>query len=108
MKLVIGIVSDADASAVLSQLNRAHFMATKLATTGGFLRSGNVTLLVGVEENEVPEVIGIFKEHCSKRSQYTAAAAPFAGDGFISSTPVEITVGGATVFVLDIDEFYKL
>lgn len=108
MKLVIGIVSDTDASSVLSQLNSAHFMATKLATTGGFLRSGNVTLLVGVEDKEVSEVVEIFKANCSKRSQYSAAAAPFAGDGFISVAPVEVTVGGATVFVLDIDEFYKL
>ncbi len=108
MKLVIGIVSDSDVSNVLAQLNNAHFSTTKLATTGGFLRAGNITLLVGVEDCQVDEVIDIFKRYSSKRSQYTAASAPFAGDGFISSAPLEITVGGATVFVLDIERFYKL
>lgn len=108
MKLVIGIVSDDDASAVLSQLNKARFTATKLATSGGFLRAGNVTLLVGVEDGEVAEVIEIFRQYSSKRSQYTAAAVPFAGDGFVSSVPVEITAGGATIFVIDVEGFYKL
>lgn len=107
MKLVIGIVSDEDANTVISQLNKEHFTATKLATTGGFLRAGNVTLLIGIDDDKVMEVIEIFKKHSSKRNQYTSASVPFAGDGFVSSAPVEITAGGATVFVLDIDGFYK-
>lgn len=107
MKLVIGIVGSDDASAVLDALNKAHFITTRLSTTGGFLRAGNVTLLVGVEDSDVPAVLEIFKDYSSKRTQYTAAAAPFTGDGFLAATPVPVTVGGATVFVLDVAEFQK-
>lgn len=108
MKLVIGIVSNDDASSVLSQLNSSRFTATRLSTSGGFLRTGNVTLLVGTEDEKVPEVIEIFRTYCSKRSQFTPSASLLAGDGYISSAPVEITVGGSTVFVMDVEDFYKL
>ncbi len=107
MKLVIGVVGSDDASAVLDALNKARFTATRLSTTGGFLRAGNVTLLIGVEDGSVPAVLNIFKDYSSKRTQYTAAAAPFAGDGFLAASPVEVTVGGATVFVLDVASFQK-
>ena len=61
MKLVIGIVNSDDAADLLAEITQASFQATKLATSGGFLRMGDATILVGVEDEKVEEVIGIFK-----------------------------------------------
>ncbi len=108
MKLVIGIVNSDDASSLISAITKASFRATKLSTSGGFLRTGNVTVLVGVEDEKLDELVNIFKENCSRRTELFPAAAPFLGEGFITPNPIEITVGGATLFVIDVDKFIKL
>ncbi|NLA77590.1 MAG: transcriptional regulator [Clostridiales bacterium] len=108
MKLVIAIVNNDDASTVLAEVTRAGFSATKLSTSGGFLKAGNVTFLIGVEEKSVGEVLEIIKDFSSKRTQMAPSTAAYLGESIITSAPIEITVGGATVFVLDVDQFYKL
>ena len=108
MKLVIGIVNNDDAGELLNEITKASFQATKLSTSGGFLKHGNVTVLVGVEDEKTDEVIGIFKECCSRRTQMVSTAPPFLGEGFINAVPVEITIGGATLFVVDVEQFIKL
>ena len=65
MKLVLAIVRDADAGPVVEQLVARHYRVTRVASTGGFLRRGNVTLLIGVEEQHVQPVIDVLKETCS-------------------------------------------
>ncbi len=65
MKLVIAIVHDVDAGAVIEQLVTHRYRVTRVASTGGFLRRGNVTLLVGVEEHQVQSVIDVLRETCS-------------------------------------------
>jgi uncharacterized protein YaaQ len=106
MKLVLAIVNHDDAGEVTKTLTQNGFSSTKLATTGGFLMAGNVTLLVGVEENMVDQVIGIVKECSHSRTQIIPTTTEMSY-GYYPSTPVEITVGGATIFVLDIEQFER-
>ena len=108
MKLVIGIVNSDDSSELLSKITKSSFRATKLSTSGGFLKTGNVTVLVGVEDEQVDELVGIFKECCSRRTQMLSAVTPFVGEGIFNSTPVEVTIGGATLFIVDVDKFIRL
>ena len=107
MKLIIAIVNSEDASAVLSELTGQGFSVTKLATSGGFLRAGNVTMMIGVEEEQVQQALSVIKEFSSQRKQQVPVNSTYIGDSLIS-VPVEVTVGGATVFVLDVEQFYKL
>lgn len=107
MKLIIAIVNSEDASAVLSELTGQGFSVTKLATSGGFLRAGNVTMMIGVEEEQVQKALSVIEEFSSQRKQQVPVNSTYIGDSMIS-VPVEVTVGGATVFVLDVEQFYKL
>lgn len=107
MKLVIAIVNSEDAAAVLSELTAAGYSVTKLSTSGGFLRAGNVTMMIGAEEDKVSGVLSIIEKFSSKRKQQVPLNSTYIGDSLIS-VPVEVTVGGATVFVLDVEQFYKL
>ena len=107
MKLIIAIVNSEDASAVLSELTGQGFSVTKLATSGGFLRAGNVTMMIGVEEEQVQKALSVIEEFSSQRKQQVPVNSTYRGDSMIT-VPVEVTVGGATVFVLDVEQFYKL
>ena len=110
MKLIIAIVQDEDSSKLLSRLMQDGFGVTKLATTGGFLKAGNTTLLLGVEEERVDEAIGIIETVCKSRKQMTSATTSITGlsHGEFASYPIEVTVGGATLFVLTVDQFKKI
>ena len=108
MKLLIGIVNNDDANELLNEMTKASFQATKLSTSGGFLKTGNVTFLVGVEEERVEALIDMFRSCCSRRTQMVPTAPPFIGEGFLSAAPVEVTIGGATIFVIDMEKFLKL
>lgn len=107
MKLVIAIVNNDDCHAVLNEITRQGLSATKLSTSGGFLRAGNATLMIGVEEERLSELVEIIRKFSSKRTQMVSPNTPYTGESFLSM-PVEVTVGGATVFVLDAEQFYKL
>ena len=104
MKLIIAIVSNDDANKVQSELTKNGFSITKLATTGGFLMSGNTTLICGTQDEKVDKAISIIGEFSKKRTQMV----PSYGVGMYTSFPVEVTVGGATIFVLDVERFEKL
>lgn len=108
MKLVIGIINSDDANDLLAEITKASFQATKLSTSGGFLKMGNVTVLVGVEDEKVDEVVEIFKSCCSRRTQMIPTAPPYMGEGFVSAAPVNVTIGGATLFIIDVDKMIKL
>ena len=107
MKLIIAIVNNDDYHAVQGEITKNGFSATKLATSGGFLRAGNATLLIGAEDEKVNDVIEIIRQFSSKRTQMVETTPAFANEAFMTM-PVEVTVGGATVFVLDVDQFFKL
>lgn len=108
MKLVIGIINSDDVNDLLAEITKASFQATKLSTSGGFLKMGNVTVLVGVEDDKVHEVVEIFKACCSRRTQMIPTTPPYSGEGFISAAPVKVTIGGATLFIIDLENMIKL
>ena len=107
MKLILAIVSNDDSGAVSSALTREGFSVTKLATTGGFLMAGNVTIMVGVDEEKVQAVIDVIKEFSHARKQMIPTTAE-VGYGYYPAMPVEVTVGGATIFVVDIERFERV
>ncbi|MFV0399240.1 MAG: cyclic-di-AMP receptor [Oscillospiraceae bacterium] len=107
MKLIMAIVSGDDSSKVSRALTKSNFSVTKLATTGGFLMAGNTTFLVGTEDDKVDEVIEVLRTNCKTRKQMVPTSASY-GVGMFSSMPVEVQVGGATVFILDVEQFVKL
>ena len=108
MKLVMAIVNDEDGNVVLSELNKNRFSVTKLATTGGFLKSGNMTLIIGTEDENVQTVIDIIKSKSKRRKQITASPMPIGASASFNPYPIEVEVGGATIFVLDVDRFEKV
>ena len=111
MKLIVAIVQDEDASRLVNQLMKNGYGVTKLATTGGFLRAGNTTLLIGVDDEKLHCVMEIIEQVCKSRKQITAAPSSMGSMGGMpgaASYPVEVTVGGATVCVMSVDQFVKL
>ena len=109
MKLVIAIVNDEDANKLLDTLTEQKFRVTKLATTGGFLKAGNTTFLIGTEDEKVDDVIAIIKERCQTRKQVATSPAPVSGTtGVYVPQPIEVNVGGATVFVVDVEKHLKI
>jgi uncharacterized protein YaaQ len=107
VKLVLAIINYDDASAVTHGLTRGGFSSTRLSTTGGFLMAGNVTILVGVDEEKVQTVIDIIRERSHNRKQMIPTTSEMSY-GYFPSTPVEVTVGGATIFVVDIERFERV
>ena len=107
MKLILAIVSNDDASAVTSALTKNNFYMTRLATTGGFLRAGNTTIIVGTEDERVQQCIDIIGEQSKRRTEIVPSTASY-DVGRYSSFPVEVQIGGATIFVLDVEKFVKL
>jgi len=108
VKLIIAIVQDEDASRLIGHLMNDGFSVTKLATTGGFLKSGNTTILAGVEDSRVQDCLGIIEKVCKSRKQIATSPVTMGGSsGMYASYPIEVTVGGATVFILAVDQFVK-
>jgi len=111
MKLIIAVVQDEDSSKLLSELMQQGFGVTKLATTGGFLKAGNTTLLLGVEDERVDAAISAIETICKSRRQISTAASTMVGGmthGEYTAFPIEVTVGGATLFVLSVEQFLKV
>lgn len=109
MKLVIAVVQGEDAQRAVEALTSAGISSTRVSSTGGFLQQGNVTILVGVEDAKVPDALQIIRESCHERSRYLTPAIPSADPGdFLAAFPVEVQVGGATVFVVPVDSFEKI
>ncbi|MGQ9779602.1 MAG: cyclic-di-AMP receptor [Bacillota bacterium] len=109
MKLIIAVVQDQDVNRLLARLAEEGCGATKLASTGGFLRQGNTTLLIGVEAERVDRVVEVIKDTCHSRKQLVTPMVGLEGSlGSYLPNPVEVSVGGATVFVLDVEGFAKV
>lgn len=109
MKLIIAVVQDEDAHRLITTLMNEGYGVTKLATTGGFLRAGNTTLLIGVENDKLHHAMELIEKTCKSRKQVVTSPSPMAGaTGVYMPYPIEVTVGGATVFVVDVEEFRKL
>ncbi len=108
MKLIMSIVHSDDARGLLDTLSRHGHRATMISTTGGFLREGNATIFVGTDDDKVDEVLALIKASCHTRTQYVNPLPPVLEPGELYiPPPVEVEVGGATVFVLDVDRFER-
>ncbi len=110
MKLIIAIVQNEDVNKLVATLREKGYSSTKLASTGGFLSSGNTTLLIGTDNEKVDDVLSIIKDICKTKKKITAAMPPstcVTVGGYLPHT-IEVTVGGAVVFVTDVDRFEKI
>ncbi|MDD3766553.1 MAG: cyclic-di-AMP receptor [Eubacteriales bacterium] len=105
MKLILAIVHRDDSTRLTEELTKNKINVTKLASTGGFLRAGNVTFLIGTDEEHIEEVLEIIRSICKSRKELTAPAGMYMG---AAAWPIEVMVGGATVFVMDVDRFEKI
>ena len=100
-------MSGDDSVKVAKGLTKGGFFVTKLATTGGFLAAGNTTFLVGTDDDKVRDVIEIIGANSRTRRQMAQSSSSY-GVGMVPDAPIEVQVGGATVFVMNIEEFHKL
>ncbi|MDR0314342.1 MAG: cyclic-di-AMP receptor [Oscillospiraceae bacterium] len=108
MKLLIAVINKEDAGHVTDELTAAGMGLTKLSTSGGFLRAGNITIMAGIDDEKINDALEIIKNNSQKRIVDTpVTVTDFANDVYLPQN-TQITVGGATVFVLDVDKFYKL
>ncbi|MYL51613.1 hypothetical protein GLV98_19265 [Halobacillus litoralis] len=108
MKMIIAVVQDKDSNRLTDALAENDFKTTKLSTTGGFLREGNTTFMIGCDDDDVDDALDIIKDNCSQREQMVAPISPMGGnaDSYIPK-PVKVEVGGATVFILPVDSFFQ-
>lgn len=108
MKLLLAVVQDNDVNILTEDLIDKGFSVTKLSSSGGFLRVGNTTVFMGVEDDRVDECLEVINRNCKKRKTTTAIVNPNIQSAMFQTFPVEIEVGGATVFLLDVEKFIKL
>jgi len=108
MKLIFAIIEDKDSNRLINALGKENFQTTKISSTGGFLKEGNTTLMVGCEDEYVDQVLEIIKNNSSKREQMVSPVSPISGniDSYIPHT-INIEVGGAIVFVLPVEQFHQ-
>jgi uncharacterized protein YaaQ len=104
MKLVMAVVSSDDAKETLAQLTVAGYRATVISTTGGFLREGNTTLFLGVDDDRVAPAIEVLRQTCRRRTQWVSPLPTLEGPGLEMSEPLEVSVGGAVVFVMNVEQ----
>jgi len=107
MKLILAIVNNDDSAVVSATLTRENYSVTKLSTTGGFLMIGNTTLLIGAEDDKVARAKEIIREYSMTRSKVTMTTDSLGRGLQKNSLEEEVTVGGATVFVLDVESMDK-
>ena len=110
MKLIYAIVRYDNEDEVISALTKKHYSITKLATTGGFLKKGNTTLLIGTEAEHVSDVIETIKQECGKRQKITINMPYISGAAMMNcaTMPMTVEVGGATIFVIDVEHYEKI
>jgi uncharacterized protein YaaQ len=108
MKLIMAIVHSDDADQLTAALRSKGFRSTKISTTGGFLREGNASILIGTDEAKVDEALSIIRQNCHTRTEYVNPLPPVMEPGELyMPNPVEVQVGGATIFVLDVARYEK-
>lgn len=109
MKLIIAIVHQRDKQKVSDALLGAGHQFTTVATTGGFMRDGNSTLLIGVQRDKVDEVIDVIRESSASREEFVNQLPPdVLGTGAMLMNPIKVRVGGAIIFVVDVERFERV
>ncbi len=109
MKLVVAIVHPEDAGVLVDALLEREFRASRLHSAGGFLKQTNATGMVGVDGEQVEDVMAIIRATCTSRTQVVNPMPPIMEPGeFFMPYPLEVEVGGATVFVVPVERFERL
>lgn len=108
MKMIMAVIQDRDVNELLKGLAEIGQRATKLASSGGFLRSGNSTMMIGTEDEKLEEVLAIIRRTCQDREHFMPATSPAAATGEpFFPFPATVKIGGAIVFVLEVARFEK-
>ncbi|MBI3746459.1 MAG: cyclic-di-AMP receptor [Chloroflexi bacterium] len=109
MKLIVAIVHSEDAGVLVDTLLEGEHRATRLQSSGGFLKQSNATVIVGAADDQVDAVIEIVRANCTSRTQVVNPMPPIMEPGeFFMPYPLEVEVGGATIFVLPVERFEQL
>ncbi len=107
MKMVFIVVQDDDVQKLLKELVKEDFRVTKLSSTGGFLRRGSTTVFLGIEDSELEKLKSVIAKNCKMRTE-VMPSIPVISQGILStSEPIEINVGGAVMFVINLEELVK-
>ena len=106
-KLLIVIASDSDADSLIQKLVQRGYPATKVSSTGGFLRRGNATIFSGVDAEDVDNVVAIIRAECQARTEFLPAQALPFPESIYPAEPVEVRTGGAIVFVVSVERFER-
>jgi uncharacterized protein YaaQ len=102
-RLMAAVIQDRDLESALSALNKIGVVVTRLESSGGFIRRQNTTLLIGLVEKQVELVVKALARSCRQRVEYLTAPVAGFPDGV--GSPIEITVGGATIFTFEVERF---
>jgi uncharacterized protein YaaQ len=103
----MAIISSDDSRDALDRLTKAGFRATVISTTGGFLREGNTTIFVGTEDQKVTQAVEVLRQTCRRRTQWVSPLPTLEGPGLEMSEPIEVGVGGAVIFVMNVEQFLQ-
>lgn len=108
MKLAICIVHNRDRHRLCDELVKAGYKFTISDSIGGFLREANCTFMIGTEESEIPALLQVIESSCHQREQIVnfmpLEASPA---GAMITSPVQVPVGGAIIFVVDVNSFHR-
>ena len=108
MKLIVSIVQNDDADHLITALRDGGFSSTKISTTGGFLRQGNATILIGTDDANVPSVLDVIKRYCHTRTQYVSPIEPVMElERLYMYAPLEVEIGGAVIFCLAVERLVQ-
>ncbi|HWS28579.1 MAG TPA: cyclic-di-AMP receptor [Clostridia bacterium] len=107
MKLIFAIVQNEDSKRLIKALIENNISVTRISSTGGFLHGGNSTLMMGLDDEKVELALEIIKSKSSTRKEYMVIPSSMPGYIDSSPTPVQVTLGGATVFIVDVEAFHK-
>jgi uncharacterized protein YaaQ len=109
VKFLVAVVHNEDARVLIDALLKHEFRATWLHSSGGFLKQSNATILVGVDDEKVDQIVDLIRQNCKARTQTVSPIPPIMEPGeFFMPYPIEVEVGGAVIFVLPIDRFERL
>ncbi|MGI6017486.1 MAG: cyclic-di-AMP receptor [Marvinbryantia sp.] len=115
MKLIYAIVSHDDSDQVIAELNKNGYQATKISSTGGFLRKGNATLMICTDDEKMDHVVKLIQEVCGERKtiEVHTPYVNYSGTGhnpsmFCNTLKQKVEVGGAVVFAVDVCYYNKI
>ncbi len=109
MKLVIAVVHNEDARVLIDALLAHEYRATWLHSSGGFLKQSNATILLGVDDAKVDDVVNLVRDNCRARTQTVSPIPPIMEPGeFFMPYPLEVEVGGAVIFVMPIERLERI